>query len=188
MSSQIASALTNHFLIAMPDMSDPNFEGSVIYLAEHSPDGAMGLIINRSIDLTLESVFSAEDIDIAPALANEPVFCGGPVDSDRGYVLHRPGTVWDATQQISGDVAMTASRDVLEAVVSGAGPDQWLVMLGCSGWGAGQLEQELANNVWLTVPADAQLIFDTPAEQRLARAYSLMGFDPTQLSGVAGHA
>jgi len=188
MSSQTASALTNHFLIAMPDMTDPNFEGTVIFVAEHTVDGAMGLVINRSIDLTLQSVFSGEATQIAPHLADEPVFCGGPVDSDRGYVLHRPGTEWDATQQISDDIAMTSSRDVLEAVVSGDGPAQWLVMLGCSGWGPGQLEQELANNVWLTVPADAQLIFDTPSDQRLARAFSLMGFEPTQLSGIAGHA
>lgn len=190
MSSLIASALTNHFLIAMPDMTDPTFEGAVIYLAEHNRQGAMGLIVNRSINLTLGSVFTGDEIDISPDLADESVFCGGPVDTDRGYVLHSPGITWDATQLICEDIAMTSSRDVLEAVVadSPSCPEQWLVMLGCSSWGPSQLEQELANNVWLTIPADPELIFNTPADQRLARAFSLMGFDPTQLSGFAGHA
>jgi putative transcriptional regulator len=181
--------LTNHFLLAMPSMADPNFGGAVVFVAEHSAKGALGLVINRPMELDLRSLFERIDLEleIAP-LASSPVYFGGPVQTDRGFVLHQPLGMWSSTVSIDGRLGLTSSKDVLEAVASGAGPARMLVTLGYSGWGPGQLEDEIAHNAWLTVAADPEVIFDTPAEQRLQRAFALLGIDPAFLSSSAGHA
>ncbi|MGH1357242.1 MAG: YqgE/AlgH family protein [Burkholderiaceae bacterium] len=181
--------LTNHFLMAMPSMADPTFDGTLILLAEHSSDGALGVVINRPMQFDLGSLF--EQIDLkAPSstFAGQSVFFGGPVQSDRGFVLHRPKGDWHATVSISADLALTSSRDILESMAEHSGPEQVLVSLGYSGWGPGQLETELQQNAWLSVKAESSLVFDTPSEQRLTEAYSLLGVDPTLMHGAAGHA
>ncbi len=189
MTARLGSDLTNHFLVAMPRMADPNFGGSVVYIAEHSEKGALGLVINRPMELNLQTLFERIDLhlEIAP-LAAEPVFFGGPVQTDRGFVLHTPVGSWGSTVNIADEVGLTSSKDVLEAVANGEGPSRLLVTLGYAGWGPGQLEDEIARNAWLTVPADPSLIFDTPAEERLSRAFRLIGIDPAFLSASAGHA
>jgi putative transcriptional regulator len=185
---------TNQFLIAMPGMVDENFAGSVVYLCEHNDKGALGLVINKPIDITLANLFEKVELPLArEELARQPVFFGGPVQTERGFVLHEgPGAGgeggYSSTLAIPGGLAMTTSKDVLEAVSDGAGPKKMLVTLGCSGWSAGQLEDEIGRNGWLTVPADPAIIFDTPVEQRYGRALGLLGVDPRMLSGEAGHA
>jgi putative transcriptional regulator len=181
--------LTNHFLLAMPSLSDPNFGGSLVFVAEHTTRGALGLVINRPMELTMRVLF--ERIDLAlpdAALTGLPVFFGGPVQTDRGFVLHAPVGQWGSTIDVDGELGLTSSKDVLEAVARGQGPAQWLVTLGYSGWGPGQLEEELARNAWLTVPADPAVIFETPSEQRLTQAFGLLGIDPAFLSSSVGHA
>lgn len=181
--------LAHQFLIAMPNMADPNFEGSVIYICEHSERGALGLVINRPTELTLASLFDKIDLklEIAP-WKDTPVFFGGPVQTERGFVLHRPAGSFSSSLSVGDDIALTTSKDVLEAVAQGQGPRKMLVTLGYAGWGAGQLENEIAHNAWLTVGAQSEVIFDTPAEQRFTAALSLLGIDATQLMGQAGHA
>jgi putative transcriptional regulator len=186
--------LTNQFLIAMPGMKDDNFAGTVVYLCEHTDKGALGLVINRPIDITLQNLFEKVELPLPrPELAAQPVFYGGPVQTERGFVLHEgqgltEGGGYTSTLNIPGGLAMTTSKDVLEAVSEGAGPKKLLVTLGCSGWSAGQLEDELGRNGWLTVGADPAIIFDTPVEQRYGRALALLGVDPRMLSQEAGHA
>jgi putative transcriptional regulator len=181
--------LKHQFLIAMPAMVDPNFSGSVVYICDHSERGALGLVINRPTELTLETLFDRIDLklEIAP-WKDAPVFFGGPVQTERGFVLHGPSKPYSSTLPITPDVSLTTSKDVLEAVASGSGPQKMLVTLGYSGWGAGQLEGEIAANAWLTAPANPQILFDLPAEQRYDAALRLLGVDPTQLSGQVGHA
>ncbi|MEZ5659080.1 MAG: YqgE/AlgH family protein [Burkholderiaceae bacterium] len=189
MSSLKVSSLVNHFLMAMPSMADPNFDGSVVLLAEHSDKGAMGLVVNRAMSLDLADLFERIDLDLGVSpIGSQPVLFGGPVQTDRGFVLHQPLGAWSSSIGIGDDLALTSSRDILEAVAVGQGPDRFLVTLGYSGWGPGQLEDELSRNAWLTVPADAGIIFDTALEQRFQRAYGLLGVDPVLLSGHAGHA
>ncbi len=189
MQAQSPCDLTNHFLMAMPGMADPNFDGSLILIAEHSAQGAMGLVVNRPVDMTLAGLFERIDLQLTdPRLARESVLFGGPVQCDRGFVLHRPIGAWNASVVIGEDLAMTSSRDVLEALAAGEGPEQVIVTLGYAGWGAGQLEQELLRNAWMTVAASSDLVFDVPIAQRLGRAYALLGIDPMLLHGEAGHA
>jgi putative transcriptional regulator len=186
--------LTNQFLIAMPGMADEHFAGSVVYLCEHSERGALGLVINKPIDITLKNLFDKVDLPLTRReLAEQPVFFGGPVQTERGFVLHEKlgegeDDTYHSTMSVPGGLAMTTSKDVLEALSDGAGPRKVLVTLGYSGWDAGQLEDELGRNGWLTVDADPAVIFDTPIEQRYQRALSLLGFDPRMLSPEAGHA
>jgi putative transcriptional regulator len=185
--------LTNQFLIAMPGMADDNFAGSVVYLCEHNERGALGLVINKPIDIKLKSLFEKVDLTLdREELAEQPVYYGGPVQTERGFVLHQSqgsdGASYSSTMTIPGGLEMTTSKDVLEALAQGAGPKKLLVTLGYSGWQAGQLEDELGRNGWLTVDADPAIIFDTPAEQRWDRALALLGFDPRMLSQEAGHA
>ncbi len=189
MAEQFVTDLTNQFLIAMPDMADPNFGGTVVFVAEHSAKGALGLVINRPMEIDLATLFERIDLklEIAP-LASSPVFYGGPVQMDRGFVLHEPVGAWNSTVTVGGELGLTSSKDVLEAVATGGGPRRMLVTLGYAGWGPGQLEDEISRNAWLTVPADAGLIFDTPAEQRFAAAFRLLGIDPAFLATSAGHA
>jgi putative transcriptional regulator len=184
--------LTNQFLIAMPGMADDTFAGAVVYLCEHTEKGALGLVINKPIDIKLKSLFEKVELSLdRDDLAEEPVYFGGPVQTERGFVLHEQLVGegrYSSSLAIPGGLEMTTSKDVLEALSSGAGPKKILVTLGYSGWGAGQLEDELGRNGWLTVDADPGVIFDTPVEQRYDRALSLLGFDPRMLSQDAGHA
>jgi putative transcriptional regulator len=186
--------LTNQFLIAMPGMVDDNFARSVVYLCEHNEKGALGLVINKPIDIKLKNLFEKVELPLErEELAEMPVYFGGPVQTERGFVLHEAlGTEpspYSSTLAIpGGGLEMTTSKDVLEAMSSGTGPKRVLVTLGYSGWGAGQLEDELSRNGWLTVDAQPEIIFDTPVEQRYDRALSLLGFDPLMLSQEAGHA
>lgn len=185
--------LTNQFLIAMPGMADDNFAGSVVYLCEHTERGALGLVINKPIDINLRNLFEKVEISLdRQELAEQPVYYGGPVQTERGFVLHEKqpdgAGPYNSTMSVRGGLEMTTSKDVLEALAGGSGPKKVLVTLGCSGWQAGQLEDELGRNGWLTVDADPAVIFDTPIEQRYDRAVSLLGFDPRMLSQEAGHA
>ncbi len=190
--------LTHHFLIAMPGLEDASFAGSVIYLCEHSARGALGLVINKPSDIKLKNLFEKVDLPFGREdLAGVPVFHGGPVQTERGFVLHeavhapdaKPDeTVYASTMTIPGGLEMTTSKDVLEAMATGAGPRKVLVSLGYSAWGEGQLESELAENSWLTVDADPAVIFDTPVEQRYAKALLLLGLEAWMLSPDAGHA
>jgi putative transcriptional regulator len=186
--------LTNQFLIAMPGMADDNFSRTVVYLCEHSKNGALGLVINRPTDITLKNLFEKVELSLdRDELAQQPVFFGGPVQTERGFVLHeKTGTEqspYTSTLSIAGGgLEMTTSKDVLEALANGAGPRRLIVTLGYSGWSAGQLEEEIGRNGWLTVDADPKVIFDTPVEERYQRALSLLGFDPLMLSQEAGHA
>ena len=185
--------LTNQFLIAMPGMGDDTFAGAVVYLCEHTENGALGLVINKPIDIKLSTLFQRVELSLdSAALGEQPVFYGGPVQTERGFVLHeRLGDAespYSSTLSIPGGLEMTTSKDVLEALSAGAGPRRLLVTLGYSGWAAGQLEDELGRNGWLTVDATPEIIFDTPVEQRYDRAVALLGFDPRMLSPEAGHA
>jgi putative transcriptional regulator len=181
--------LTDNFLIAMPALEDPYFSNSLIYICEHNANGALGIIVNRPIDMNLAGLFERIDIKLAAEnLANLPVYFGGPVQLDRGFVLHRPVGKWQSTLAVNGEVGLTSSRDVLNSVASGGLPAEIIVTLGYAGWDAGQLEDELAQNSWLTVPAKAEILFDLPPEERLPAAMQKLGISFTQLSDVAGHA
>jgi len=182
-------SLTNQFLIAMPALADPNFHGTVTYICEHNAQGAMGIVINRPLNLTLGEVLS--EMKIAPqeaGIARNPVYMGGPVQTDRGFVLHNPAGRWDSMLWINDELGITTSKDILENIATGTGPKQLLVALGYAGWGAGQLEQELADNVWLCGPSNNKIIFDTPWQQRWEAAAALMGVDLSQISNQIGHA
>jgi putative transcriptional regulator len=182
----------------MPGLQDPLFSHSVVYLCEHSPRGALGLVINKPCDIDLKGLFDKVDLPLnRPDLQDALVFFGGPVQTERGFVLHKATfadqaqpeqPVYASTMVIPGGLEMTTSRDVLEAIASGSGPRQVLISLGYSAWGEGQLESELGDNSWLTVEADARLIFETPVAQRYAQALKLLGLEPWMLSPDAGHA
>lgn len=180
--------LINHFLIAMPGLADPNFFHTVTYICEHDADGAMGIVINRPLDLNLGDILSHMDITATPDTAPLPVFQGGPVQTERGFVVHSPLGNWEATLQVSEQIGVTSSQDVLASIAAGEGPQRSLIALGYAGWGAGQLEQEMADNVWLSGPATAEVLFDTPVEKRWGAAAGLLGVDLTLLSSDAGHA
>ena len=189
--------LTHHFLIAMPGLEDESFARSVVYLCEHSERGALGLIINKPTDINLKGLFDKVDLALRRTDLNEiPVFLGGPVQTERGFVLHEPmrsetqaadESAYASTMHIPGGLDMTTSKDVLEALSTGAGPRRVLVTLGYSSWGEGQLESELAENSWLTVGADLGVIFDTPVAERYDSALGLLGLQAWQIS-PAGHA
>lgn len=181
--------LTNHFLIAMPAMADPYFSKTLTYICEHNEQGALGLVVNRPIDMTLENLF--EQIGIAltqPALRKVPVHFGGPVQMDRGFVLHQPLGGWQSTMVVNQEIGLTTSKDILEAVGSGQGPEKMLVTLGYAGWAPGQLEHEIAQNAWLTVNASTSVMFEMPPEERLPAAMQLLGIDFASLADDAGHA
>jgi len=190
--------LTHHFLIAMPGLQDDLFSHSVVYLCEHSQRGALGLVINKPCDITLKKLFDQVELPLLRTdLADAPVFFGGPVQTERGFVLHEalPQSTqvagepeYSSTMKIASAMAMTTSRDVLEALSKGNGPGKVMVSLGYSAWGQGQLESELSDNSWLTVPADPRLIFETPVADRYAQALQLLGVQPWMLAPDAGHA
>ena len=191
--------LKHHFLIAMPGLEDETFARSVIYMCEHSTRGAMGLIINKPADISMRLLFDKVDLPLRREdLLHNPVSHGGPVQTERGFVLHDPvviekteevgSSVYASTLMVPGGLEMTTSRDVLEALSSGAGPRRVLITLGYSSWGEGQLESELGENTWLTVPASAEVIFDVPMAERYDRALDLLSLKSWMLSPEAGHA
>lgn len=185
--------LTNQFLIAMPGIAGDTFAGTVIYLCEHTDKGALGLVINKPIDIKLKNLFEKVELSLDRVdLAESPVYYGGPVQTERGFVLHEQlddeAARFNSSLRIPGGLEMTTSKDVLEALANGAGPTKILVTLGYSGWGAGQLEEEMGRNTWINVEAEPEIIFNTPVEQRYDKALSLLGIDPAMLSADAGHA
>ncbi|MFW8565106.1 YqgE/AlgH family protein [Orrella sp. 11846] len=180
---------TRQFLLAMPGTTGDEFAGTVIYVCEHSSQGALGLVLNRPMKLTVGELLEKIDIPVENQdLGRTPVYFGGPVQADRGFVLHRPVMSYNSSLHLDGDIGLTTSRDVLENLGKGTGPSDLLVALGYAGWGAGQLEQEMAQNVWLSVPADEEIIFNLPPEERYPTAMRLLGFDPAMLTGEVGHA
>ena len=185
----MAIDLTHHFLIAMPNMVDPYFAKSLTFICEHNDQGALGVVVNRPIDLSLQALFERINLELEPReLHDLPVYFGGPVQTDRGFVLHQPVGDWHSTLNVRGKLGLTTSKDILEAVGKGNGPKKLLIALGYSGWAAGQLEHELGQNAWLSVEAGEQIIFDLPAEERLPAAMELLGVDFASLSEEAGHA
>jgi len=184
--------LANHFLIAMPSMEDPVFGGTVVYVCEHNENGVLGVVINKPTDMTMEVLFERIDLQLSNGLpepmVHEPIMFGGPVQDDRGFVLHTPGARYSSSLTVTDEIAFTTSIDVLEAVAKGAGPQRMLVSIGYSGWSPGQLEDEIGRNGWLTVGASADILFDLPIEQRYVAAMKLLGIDPLMLTSEVGHA
>lgn len=180
--------LTNHFLIAMPNLADPNFHRSVTYICQHDAQGAVGLILNRATDMGLQELLQQLNIEPRPQLQNTAIMYGGPVDPYSGFILHRPHGNWSNTLAVTDEIGLTTSRDVLDAIAGGTGPDDSIVALGYAGWAGGQLENELLNNAWLTLQADADMLFRTPPHLLWQAAANALGIDITQLSGDAGHA
>ena len=181
--------LTHHFLIAMPSMADPYFAKSLTFICEHNDQGALGLVVNRPIDMTLQALFERLSLRLGDnGRRDAPVYFGGPVQTDRGFVLHEPVGNWQATLPVRQAIGLTTSKDILEAVGRGEGPKRMLVTLGYAGWSPGQLEQELSQNAWLTVEAKDAILFDIPAEERLPKAMELLGLDFARLQDEAGHA
>ena len=185
--------LVHHFLIAMPQLDDPQFHRSVIYICEHNQDGAMGLIVNVPIDLSIgdmlkEIEISPSDTLTCPINLDKAVLNGGPLADDRGFILHPPHKLYNSTLKVNEDVFLTSSKDILSDLGTDLGPQKFLVTLGYAGWSAGQLEQELGDNMWLTIPADANLLFSTPISERWNKAMHNLGFNPANLSTEVGHA
>jgi putative transcriptional regulator len=181
--------LTNQFLIAMPSLQDPNFHRTVTYLCAHNNEGAMGIVINRPLDLNLAEVLGHMAIDVDNEDVNDMmVLQGGPMQRDRGFVIHEPAGEWDAVLAVGTEIGVATSRDILTAVAHGNGPDRAVVALGYAGWGAGQLEREVQQNAWLSGPADSSIIFDLPYDERYASAARLLGVELDRLSGEVGHA
>jgi putative transcriptional regulator len=181
--------LTQHFLIAMPNMVDPHFAKTLTFVCEHNDQGALGVVVNRPIDMTLQVLLEQLSIPIDSDLFKAvPVHFGGPVQVDRGFVLHTPLGEWQSTLAVNSEIGLTTSKDILQAVARGEGPKQILVTLGYAGWAPGQLEHELSQNAWLTVQATPEVIFELPSEERLPAAMSLLGVDYARLSEQAGHA
>lgn len=180
--------LKNHFLLAMPGLNDPMFAHSLAYICEHGEEGAMGIVVNRPLDLCWRDVF--EQLELADSTTgDELVLAGGPVHMDRGFILHPPvQRNWDSSIAITREVALTTSMDIISSLADGEGPDRSLMALGYAGWGSGQLEHELANNFWLTLPADVEILFDTPCERKLEMAAARLGINMDLLSPDAGHA
>jgi putative transcriptional regulator len=186
--------LTGHFLIAMPGMTDPFFSKSVTFICSHNQDGAMGVIVNRPTDVTYETLFEKINVELLNSLvAQNPVLYGGPVQPERGFVLHQPAGEWDSTMTISENTALTTSKDILESVAIGAGPEKMLLTLGYAGWVPGQLEQEIAQNSWLSVQAKDvttlhKILYEIQYDDKLNATLALLGVNPAMLSDVAGHA
>lgn len=181
--------LTNHFLIAMPALADSNFYRTVTFVCEHSTEGAMGIVINRATDLRLGDILVQLDIAAADqSLVERPVYLGGPVQNNRGFVIHEPLGNWESTLPVTDTVGVSTSRDILAAIAAHRGPDRYLIALGYAGWGAGQLEREMVENSWLSSPANREILFELPLDQRWNAAAGLVGVDLTTLSSEAGHA
>lgn len=189
MSDNNLSSLSNHFLLAMPELGDTLFYRSVIYICEHSEEGAMGIIINRPLDIYLGVILEKMSLPSGnKSTQKKPVYLGGPLQTQRGFVLHTGGPRWEDTIIIHDELCITSSKDILESMSHGDGPRECLVALGYSGWGPGQLEEEIRDNVWLNVPADHEILFSTDVDKRWNKALSSMGIDETYLSNQVGHA
>ena len=185
----IPSNLTDHFLIAMPNLMDGNFFHSVTYICEHDDNGSLGITINKPSNIVLAEVLQQMDLEpINESIANQMIYLGGPVLPERGFLLHMPIGHWDSSLQVNDDIAITTSRDILEAIAHGEGPEKVIITLGYAGWGPGQLEHELSENAWLSCPANKDIIFNTPIEKRWNAAASLLGIDLQLLSSDSGHA
>ena len=181
--------LNNQFLIAMPGLEDPNFFHSVTYICEHNDEGALGLVVNRPLDMQLGEILQHVQLSQAEPEARQiQVHLGGPVQQDRGFILHEPLGEWDATLKVTDRIGITSSMDILQAIARNEGPERTLITLGYAGWGAGQLEQEMAENAWLSGPAHPDILFDTPDEERWKAAAASLGIDLDLLSGETGHA
>ena len=181
--------LTNQFLIAMPSLDDPNFARTVTYVCAHNEEGAMGIVLNRPLNIELGEVLSQMELESDdPAINTRMVFQGGPVHRDRGFIIHRPARDWGSTIQVTDEIAISTSREILAAISKGTGPADLFVALGYAGWEPGQLEEEIAQNAWLSGPANLQIIFHAPPEQRWIRAAAHLGVDLTRLSSEVGHA
>ena len=184
-----SDCLRDHFLLAMPGLSEGIFSHSITYICEHGESGAMGIVINQPLDLSVEEIFEHLQITARQDFSTMPVMAGGPVQIDHGFVLHRKcEKTWEASLKVTPEITLTTSRDILRAIANDKGPNDHLIALGYAGWAAGQLEQELAENSWLTLPARGDIIFSTPAEQRLGAAAAMLGIDMNLISGQAGHA
>ncbi len=183
-----SSYLNNQFLIAMPNLGDPNFFHTVTYICQHSEQGALGIVINRPAEMQLGEVFKQMNIEPSHVESNDlPVFSGGPVQPERGFVIHTPADSWDSTLIVSEQIALTTSRDILEALAAGSGPDKVLIALGYAGWGEGQLENEIMQNAWLNTPCDLHILFDLPVDQRWNAAAGQLGIDINLMTSPAGH-
>ncbi len=187
--SRSSDSLRDHFLLAMPGLSAGIFSHSITYICEHGESGAMGIVINQPLDLSVGEIFDHLQINSLRDFTDVPVMAGGPVQIDHGFVLHRDShDEWEASLHVTDEITLTTSRDILRAIAHGTGPREHLIALGYAGWSAGQLEQELAENSWLTLPADSDIIFSTPHQKRLGAAAALLGIDMNLISGEAGHA
>ncbi len=182
--------LRNHFLISMPHMSDRNFTHTLTYICDHTEDGAMGIVINRPLDLSLKDILGHLDMETDSMKDPDmPVYSGGPVQSERGFVLHSPSEKeWLSSHPVNEQIHLSTSLDILESIAAGRGPERFLVALGYAGWGAGQLEQEIGENAWLSCPADLDIMFSTAASERLDAAASLLGINLDLLTSDSGHA
>jgi putative transcriptional regulator len=186
---QGTASLTNHLLIAMPSLTDPNFSQTVALICEHTDKGALGIVLNKPLPMRLSDVLSQMKLEPSSELiAAKPVLRGGPVHTDRGFVLHRPGGNWDHTHKVSEIIQVTTSRDVLAAMARGEGPSDAFIALGYAGWESGQLEREMKENAWLSMPVDPRVVFELPYEERWTGAWRLLGIEVDRLSLVAGHA
>lgn len=184
-----SGGLSNHFLLAMPTLREGIFSQSITYLCEHSAEGAMGIVINQPLELSVAEIFEHLQIRADPKVSQYSVMAGGPVQIDHGFVLHRNSdTSWEASLKVTAEITLTTSRDILRAIAEGTGPGDHLIALGYAGWSAGQLEEELAHNSWLTLPADSDIIFSTPYQQRASAAAAMLGVDMNLISSQAGHA
>lgn len=180
-------SLKNHFLIAMPGLTDPRFSQSVTYICEHNDGGAMGIMINQPANLSYNELF--EQLQLNDDYNDDsPLLMGGPVQKERGFVLHSPEKQWTSTLSVSDDIALTGSKDILDDIANHKGPENVLIALGYAGWDAGQLEEEIVQNSWLTVPAEKHIIFDTPLDKRWTSAAKQLGIDVSLMSSQAGHA
>ncbi|MFO8152102.1 YqgE/AlgH family protein [Thioalkalivibrio sp.] len=180
--------LRNQFLIAMPSLQDGYFAQTVTYICEHTEEGAMGLVINQTLELTLKQMLRQLELQPTAETASRPIFRGGPVQPEHGFVLHPAGDEWSGTRKLGGDLALTTSRDILDSIARGEGPEHALIALGYAGWGPGQLESEIAENSWLVAPPGHAILFTLPPEQRWNAAARLIGIDMNLISQVAGHA
>lgn len=186
---EIEGSLSNQLLIAMPGMADPNFNSTVTLVCEHNSEGALGIIINRPMNISLGGLFEQlEVVDADSDAAGFPVLDGGPVARERGFVLHNSGADFASSVAVSTAIQLTLSRDILDAIAVGNGPDKTLIALGYAGWEAGQLEAEMLNNTWLNVPASEEIVFDVPFENRWTMAAEILGVDISRVSPHAGHA
>ena len=187
--SKSSDSLRDHFLLAMPCLSQGIFSQSITYICEHGESGAMGIIINQQLELSVGDIFDHLQIVPSHDFSDLSVMAGGPVQMDHGFVLHRRGErTWEASLRVTDEITLTTSRDILRAIARGDGPPDHLIALGYAGWSAGQLEQELADNSWLTLPGDSEIIFSTPPDQRLGAAAAALGIDMNLISAQAGHA